>query len=326
MSNLAKKRVLVTGATGLIGSHLVKKLLAEKAHVIAMGRSEEKMKLVFENELNSECFSYILGNVTDKIPCELGYLDYIFHAASPISGVEIKSKPVDTILTNLNGTRNCLEYLKAQSTGRMIIFSSATVYGNQFTENITVAESKTDKADALHTANTPYSESKRMIEVLARAYCTQYQVDAVIARIGYVYGYSNPRPNTAFYEFIGKAVNGEDIVLNNTGMGRRDNIHVNDVVEGLLLVAQEGVIGEAYNLSSNGEKGNFCAIDEMAEVIAKETNLINQGKVIKAILKPMEGERKPGVKLDNAKAKALGWKIGVSLEDGIKDTIEKFMR
>lgn len=326
MSKLSGKRILITGATGLIGSHLVKKLLDENAFVIAMGRSSEKIKHVFEGELQHDKFSYIIGNIADGITEELENVDFIFHAASPISGAEIKAKPVDTISANLDGTINCLEYLKKQGSGRLIIFSSATVYGNQILNEITVDEEQTDKADALHTANTPYSESKRMIEVLARAYNTQYGVDTVIVRIGYVYGYVNPSPNTAFYEFIKKAIRGEDIRLNNSGMGRRDNIYVEDVINGLIVVAEKGLTGESYNLSSNGEKNNYRAIDELAILIADAANTLNLDKKVKAIVKPIEGERNPGMKLDNTKLKSLGWEVKMSLEEGINDTVNKFMR
>lgn len=325
MNRFCNKRVLVTGATGLIGSHLVKELLVGGAFVIAYGRSEDKLRNVFKNNLENDKFSYMTGNISEAFPNIDGKIDYVFHAASPISGAEIKSKPVDTISANIDGLINCLRYLNQQGSGRLIVFSSATVYGNQFTEDITVTEEETDKADALHTNNTPYSESKRMVEVIARAYAHQYSVDSVIVRIGYVYGYSNPRPNTAFYEFIGKAISGEDITLNNSGMGRRDNIHVDDVVRGLLLVADKGVVGEAYNLSSNGDLHNFKAIDEIAEMIAAAVNEIDSSKKVKAIIKPFDGDRKPGIKLDNEKVKELGWKVTVGLEEGITKTIKEYM-
>lgn len=319
------KRVLITGATGLIGSHLAKRLVKEGASVIAMGRSQEKLNKVFEKQLMEPRFSTIVGNIADQFPAGITDVDYIFHTASPISGTEIKTKPVDTIAANIDGTRRCLEFLKSQERGRMVIFSSATVYGNQYSEDVSYDEASTDKADALNTDNTPYSESKRMIEVIARAYAAQYQVDSVIVRIGYVYGFIDPMPNTAFYEFMGKAVRGEDIILNNSGMGRRDNIHVDDVVEGILVVVAKGECGESYNVSSNGDMNNFRAIDEIAGIIADSANEINPKFSVRAQIKPMEGERKPGMCLNNARLRTLGWKVSVGLEEGIKDSMIKLM-
>lgn len=323
------KKILITGATGLIGCHLTKELLKLGCKVAAMGRSIDKLKTVFADESSNDDLCFIEGNLADAnlidksdfLPWKV---DYIFHAASPISGAEIRLKPVDTISANIDGIRNCLELLRRQGSGRLIVFSSATAYGNQFTEDVIYKEEETDKADALHTANTPYSESKRMTEVLARAYSAQYMVDSVIVRIGYVYGYSNPRPATAFYEFIGKAINGDDIVLNNSGMGRRDNIHVDDVVSGLLIVAAKGETGEAYNISSCGDLGNYSAIDEMALMIADAAGAIS-GISVKAHIKPMTGDRNPGMRLDNSKLKQMGWEVKVSLEEGIKNTVLSYL-
>ena len=324
MELLNNKKVLITGATGLIGRHLTEKLLQSGSVVIAVGRNRDKLEKVFDSYKDDPHLVFAEGNIADGFPVEDQDIDYIFHATSPISGVEIKTKPVDTISANVDGVRNCLEHLRKQGHGRMIVFSSATAYGNfELSEDMTVSEEKTDQADALHTANAPYSESKRMVEVLARAYLTQYDVDCVVARIAYVYGYSLPRPNTAFYEFIGKAINGEDIVLNNSGMGRRDNIHVDDVVNGLILAATRGEKGEAYNLSSNGDLGNYRAIDEIAEIIARETRTVS-GRDIRVLVKPMEGERKPGMKMDNTRLKSLGWEVTISLEEGIRKTVSAF--
>lgn len=324
MNAFENKRVLITGATGLVGRHLTNKLMKSGSHVIAVGRNKEKLEKVFCGKCNDSQITFVEGDISKVFPVDDQNIDYIFHAASPISGAEIRTMPVDTISANIDGIRYCLEHLRTQGHGRLVVFSSATAYGNyNLTEDITVTEDMTDKADALHTPNTPYSESKRMIEVLAKAYQVQYGVDPVIARIGYVYGYTNPRPNTAFFEFIAQAMNSKNIVLNNSGMGRRDNIYVDDVVNGLLTVAEKGGSGEAYNISSNGDNGNFAAIDEIAEMIAEATYMAT-GKEIKVVIKPTNGERKPGMKMDNSKLKGFGWKVSVSLSDGIKKTVNEF--
>lgn len=324
MNDLNGKRVLITGATGLIGSHLTERLLSEGAEVIAVGRSLKRLESTFPSP--SEKLILCENDISAAFPEGTGKLDFIFHAASPISGAEIREYPVNTINANLNGCINCLEYLRKQGSGRMIVFSSATVYGGVFAEDTSVSEECTCTADALHTANTPYSESKRMIEVIARSYNIQYGTDAVIVRIGYVYGHTSHMPATAFYEFIGNAVSGQNIVMNGSGMGRRDNIHVDDVVNGLIAAALKGSAGEAYNISSNGDKGNFRAMDEIAPIIADAANKLYGDSRIKAVIKPFEGSRKPGLMLNNTKLRDLGWNISVSLEDGIADTVKKFFR
>lgn len=319
------KTILVTGATGLIGSHLVRRLINDEANVIALGRSLEKLQLVFAEEQDNDCLRLVCGDVGSGLADLAVNVDYIFHAASPISGEDIKSNPVDTIKANINGIINCLDFLRSQGNGRLIVFSSATVYGSATNEDISVLESKTDGADVLHSLNAPYSESKRMIEVLAGAYLRQYAVDSVIVRIGYVYGYAYYKPKTAFYEFIANVICGDNIILNNSGFGRRDNIFVDDVVEGLLIVAERGVSGEAYNLSTNGEKGSFKAIDEIANEVAAVANEMIPGNKVKVLTKESNEKRKPGVMLDNNKAKELGWKIRVDLNEGIKETIAKYL-
>lgn len=323
------KQIFITGATGLIGAQLTKKLVDCGAVVTVCGRSEEKIKQIFAEQIKQDKLKFVVTDISKGFPESTCSPDYIFHAASPISGAEIKEKPVDTINANLEGTKNCLEFLKKQAErekkGRLVIFSSATVYGNEFTENFVASEEETQYADALDSSNTPYSESKRMIEVLARAYNVQYNVDSVIVRIGYVYGYAKNMPKTAFYEFINKAIKGEIITLNNSGMGRRDNIYVEDVVRGLLIVAAKGNACEAYNISSAGEKNNFMAIDEIANIIAKTAHALGINKNKEARVKPLMGTRNPGLMLDNKKIKKLGWTVETNIAKGIEETIKKYM-
>lgn len=331
MKKFIGKVALVTGATGLIGSNLVKKLLDEGSKVIALGRNREKIIDVFEDQFSNINFSYKIGNISDGIPASINYVDYIFHAASSISGSEIKSKPVNVIEANIVGTQKCLEFLKYQKdtgkgSGKMIIFSSATVYGSKSTQSYSVSENETELTDALDCESVPYSESKRMVEVLANSYRVQYDVESVIARIGYVYGYTKNKPNTAFYEFIDKAVNGKDIIVNNSTAARRDNIFIDDAVNGLIAIATMGISGESYNISSNGEKDNFKAIDEIAHIIVRTMNEMRPDKPISIFVKESENKRPCSVMLNNNKLKGLGWLLETSLQNGIRNTLEKYMK
>ena len=326
----ADKTIIVTGATGLIGSHLVERLMeAENTHVIAISRNEEKLKTVFEKYLLNSKFSIIAQDASLPFPVLDKDVDMIFHAASPISGQIIADSPVDVIEPNIFGIKNCLDFLKEQEDkkrirGRLIVFSSATVYGNLSQEDLCVAEDDTSTAISLDSLNAPYSESKRMVEVLVKAYYRQYKVDSVIARCSYVYGYSYYQPNTAFYEFINRACKQENITINNGGLARRDNIYVEDVVSGLLCLGEHGKSAESYNLSSGAEMGNFVAADEMAEIIAEVSREkygidINVDYVTEKNL-----PRRPGIILDNSKIRELGWRLETSIKQGIEKTVSAY--
>lgn len=330
MRALRNKTALITGATGLIGSHLVEYLLKEGVRVIAVGRNDKKLRDIFKDKLEDINFSYVQADIVKEIPNEMGKVDFIFHAASPIAGQEIKETPVNVIKANLFGLENCLEYLRHQKeecghSGRLIVFSSITVYGNRFVKKELVMEDDTYMTESLGSPSAPYFESKRMVEVMAQAYCKQYDIDSVIVRIAYVYGYAKYCPNTAFYDFIDKAVNGESLILENSNLARRDNIYITDVINALIAVCLKGETGEVYNISSAGEKGNSKAIDEIAVLIANSVNAQTENH-IEVIRKQDKGKRKRGITVDNHKLKALGWALEVGIEEGLCKTIQQYLK
>lgn len=318
------KNILVTGATGLIGYNLVCRLLKEGVSTLyATGRSLKKLEATFEDYSGNGILKLIAHDAATALPAEIKDVDYIFHAAGPMEREIVLNRPVDVILPNIQGVINCLELLKDQEKqtgrkGRLVAFSSVTVYDNPTQFDYVATEDITNYASSLDAPTACYSESKRMTEVIAKAYTKQYGVDVVLARFSTVYGYTKNIPNTAFYEFLNKASRGEDIVLNGVGLPRRDNIYVDDAIEGLLTIATRGVHGESYNISSNGDKGNFVAVDEIAQIISSE--FAKQGSNSKVLCKPCT-ERKPGLKLNNTKLKNLGFDITVSFREGIVRTV-----
>lgn len=318
--------ILVTGATGLIGSHIVTKLLTiEETRVIALGRSKSKLVSTFEDDKCVGSLVCMEHDIASPLPKDLGHVDFIFHAASPISGEIIKTRPLDVINSNLSGTINCLEYLKQQGSGKMIVFSSATVYSVDEPSHV-AKEENTGVADCIDAPNAPYSESKRMIEVIANAYHKQYQVDVLIARFSYVYGYSKNAAKTAFYEFINKALSGENIVMNKSGLSRRDNIYVEDAVDGLLHLCEQGFSGDVFNVSSNGDMGNYAAVDEMAQIIAMNANKLLNDTHVNVEFKEENHERKEGLRLSNEKIKSTGWAISTSIDEGIYKTMKTYLK
>lgn len=330
MNDFSGKTVLVTGATGLIGSNIVDRLMSMgDVKVIALARNKEKLEKGFLDYISNENFITLIQDICAPIilPKEVT-VDYIFHAAGAMTGEVINNRPLEVIDANLTGTRNCLDLLheqkKAGHNGRLVLFSSVTVYGNNSSADRTVTEKDTEIAGTLDVPYAAYAETKRMSEVLALSYCRQHDIDVVIARLSTVYGYTRFPPNTAFYEFIKKALNNEDIVLKSSGLPRRDNIYIDDAVNGLLLICKKGVRGEAYNISSNGDLDNFAAVDEIAEAVAKVANE-EHGKNVKVKYdNPSTKPREAGVKLDNEKLKGLGFEIRTELTEGTEKTIFKF--
>lgn len=322
MESFKGKTVLVTGATGLIGSNLVDRIMSMKpAKVIVTGRNKKKLVATFTEFVDKENFVIIQYDAAKPIPVGVQDLDYIFHAAGPMEREIVMNRPVDVILPNILGTINMMEFLRNQETmtgkkGRIVVFSSVTVYNNPGVDDYDALESETAHTISLDAPTACYAESKRMSEVIARSYVKQYGIDAVIARFSTVYGPARNIPDTAFFEFVRKSIDGENITVNSSAAPRRDNIYVDDAIDGLLCVAFSGKTGDAYNISSGGEWGNYAAVDEIAKVAARVA-----GKGSKVIYKS-EGEPKNGgITLNNLKLKLLGWDLHYSLEAGISETI-----
>ena len=325
------KNILVTGATGLIGSHLVRALLkAGAAGVVAMSRSEAKLTQCFADLLTDGHFYYVAHDVCKALPPLPVPPDYIFHAAGPMERKVIAEHPLSVIGPNIAGTKNCLEYLLGQSQdesgkqGRLVLFSSVTVYGNNTQEDRSVSEDDTDVTGKLSAFNAVYAESKRMSEVLAQAYISECDADVVIARLSTVYGPTFFEPDSAFYEFIRHAAQDEDIVLQCVDAPRRDNIYVGDAVNGLMVIALRGEIGVAYNISSNGEGDNFGSIVDIAKMAIREADFVFKRKGKAKVVyhqKTLEG-RKPGLIMNNKCLHDLGWRLETNMRDGIRATLK----
>lgn len=333
MNIFDNKKVLITGATGMICSSFIQYLITNTtAKVYALGRSDKKLREVFSSYLGERLVT-LAQDVSEEIKLD-DTVDYIFHGAGPIDSTTIKTKPVDVILPNIKGLLNCANIAISQKNNgkvnpRIIVFSSATVYdilqNENNNEDSTFSEDSPLYTTNLSSGNACYFESKRMSEVLAKSLITQYQLDIMICRFAYVYGVPYFKPNTAFYQFIDTVKNNNDIVMNNAGLGRRDNIFIDDVTSALSVICEKGEIGEVYNISSNGDKDNFAAIDEMAKVMVELANSKRENKVsLTYKVQSDNTKRTKSYKLDNCKLKKLGWNIQVSLNDGIEKILKTY--
>lgn len=312
-------RVLVTGASGLIGSCIIDLLLISNEHgrkfdVFALGRNKDKLSAKFELFKNSGCLHFIEQDICCPLDDGVVY-DYIIHGASNADPRNYALYPAETMLINIEGTKNVLDYCKVHPCTRVLMMSSFEVYGKS---NKDVYEESFSGIINVNDIRSCYPESKRCMELLTRCYVDEFGVDAVICRLCSIYGPTmNNDDSKAHAQFIKNALNGEDIILKSKGEQRRTYCYVMDAITGLLCVLDKGVAGEVYNVSN--EK-SVLSIAEFAQIVADYT-----GK--KVIMQDANDIERKGYSvpqnciLDNNKLSSLGWKGRYSIHKGIKECL-----
>lgn len=304
--------ILVTGATGLIGSLLVKALLYRAEHfdmpltVIALSRNREKALQCFANQRSLVERGYLRleqGDVTEPLSDALR-ADYILHAASVTSSVEMISNPVGTIMTAIEGTRHVLELARRSQCRSCLFFSSMEVYG--VTENEYVDETESGYVD-LAGVRSCYPLSKRLAENLCVAYHAQYQVPVKIARPTLTFGPGIPKNDCrVFAQFARSVLANQDIVLHTHGTTKRDYLYTADAVRGVLRILFLGKDAEAYNLS---DSNSYITIRELAELTRSFNPRVN---VV--------------VDVDPEKAKKYAGEMHICLNNSKIDTLNRFER
>ncbi len=313
---LAGKSILVTGATGMIGS-LLTDVLIDKSEsygfsVIAMARNENRLNKLFGRRSKGKNIKLMSHDVT--IPFDLDY-DYAFHCASNTHPMQYSADPVGTITTNVIGLQNVLENIKKN--GRLVCISSVEIYGANRGDNDVFDEQYCGYIDP-NTMRSGYNESKRLCESLCQAYKTQFGLDFVTARLSRTYGPSLRIDDTkAISQMIMNACKGEDIVLKSKGNQRFSYCYSADAVNALLFLLFNGKSGEAYNVSSNESN---ISLKELAEYICSISGTGIRYEI------PSSSEKKgysTAVRalLDTTKIKQIGWESHYTLHDGLKRTI-----
>ena len=190
---LDHKAVLITGATGMVGTFLVdvlmkrNKVWGSKIQVYAMSRSIQKLKTVFKRYQDEKCFHMIEQDITAPFTDFKEKIDYAIHAASNTHPIEYASDPIGTITSNLFGIYNLLEYAKNVKTCRIVVLSSVEIYGECSYETEWFDEKSCGYLDC-NTLRSGYPESKRLSESLLQAYIAQEGVDGVVIRLCRLFG------------------------------------------------------------------------------------------------------------------------------------------
>ena len=310
--------VLVTGATGLIGVSIVRALVAiGDIKVIAHVRNREKAEEIYGALLQKNVELYV-DDITKEINVSEN-IDYIFHCASITTSKTMIEKPVETICTSVEGTKNILELAKNKKSKSVIYVSSVEMYGAFNNLNHDVTEKDLGYVDNLKIRSN-YPESKRLCENMCIAYMSEYNIPVKIARLAQTFGAGIlPGENRVFAQFAKSAIKGEDIVLHTKGISEGNYCYTRDCITGLLTILLKGKNGEAYNVS-NPE--SHITIADMAYMVADK---IAEGRI--KVVFDIPSENKFGyaadtkMKLNSSKLQALGWKPEIGLEEAYKRMI-----
>ncbi len=307
---MPSERVLITGAAGFIGSHLVDYLLERDYEVIGMDNFITGNKSNLEH-INSPAFSFVEHDVTEEIVVE-GPLDYILHFSSPASPIDYLELPIQTLKVGSLGTHKTLGLALAKG-ARFLLASTSEVYGDPL-----VHPQKEDYWGNVNPIGPRgvYDEAKRFAEAMSTAYHRYHGVDVKIARIFNTYG---PRMRVhdgrAIPAFINQSLQGEPLSVFGDGSQTRSFCYISDLVEGLIRLVRSD-FNEPVNLGNPTE----MTILQLAEAIKKIT-----GSAADIAYKPLPVDDPRVRQPDITRARTiLNWEPSVSLDEGLSRTVDYF--
>ena len=313
--------VVITGASGMIGSELTDVLMYANrewglnCRIYAVVRNMQKARRRFEGYTDSGCFALCYADVNTESMEIREDVDYFIHAASNTHPFAYAQKPVETILTNTLGTYHTLEFAYQHHCRRYVFLSSVEVYGDNRGNIQAFAENDCGYLEC-NTLRAGYPQGKRTGETLCRAYASEKGMDYVIARLARCYGPRLLAEDTkALSQFLKNGLAGENIVLKSDGKQQYSYLYAADAVDALLFLTRSGQSGEAYNIKGKDSDITLWRLAEMTAKLAG-TQVVFQ----KNDREPETAGYPTAVKamLDGTKIERLGWKAGTSLVEGME--------
>ncbi len=314
---LRNQSILVTGATGLIGSQIVMSLLNANSEnnlnltVIAAVRNKEKAEKIFRYA-DKKALTFIVQDILEPFTFA-DSVDYIIHGASMTSSKDFVDYPVETIKTALVGTENILNLAKKKNIKGMVYLSSLEVYGVVDFSIEKVSENMFGTIDPM-SVRSSYSEGKRMVECLCASYAHQYNLPIKVARLCQTFGPGvSYGDNRVFAQFARSVIEGNDIVLKTDGSTERNYCYIRDAISGILTIMLNGNKGEAYNVAN---KNTLITIRGMAELLIDMYPQSGTKLVFDIAEDVTKLGYNPKVKmnLDTSKLETLGWSAEVDLQ------------
>lgn len=322
------KTYFITGATGYIGSSLIRFFLkvahemdknadaGSDIHIFAPVRNLDKALRMFP-----EGVEFLQTDLSDRRCVEqlsetVHSADYIIHCASVTASAEMITHPVEVTESIVNTTQNILEFARRNPIKSMVYLSSMEVYGNiDCTDGHRVAEEEVSRGVVeLLSSRSCYPLGKRMAENICYSYYKEYSVPVKIARLAQTFGEGVlPSDKRVFAQFAKAAKEGSDIVLHTQGHSMGNYCGIHDAIAGIMTILEKGKNGEAYNVVN---EANALTIRQMAELVAEKT----AGGKIKVEYDIVEDNRygyaaDTALRLSGEKLMFLGWKPEEDLEN-----------
>lgn len=318
---LKNKTVMITGASGMVGSYMLYVLLMlndEKHYGIKVDAVMRNVNKLPEEIRNREDVNVVVADVTKDIP-DVGDIDYIIHAASPASPLIMQNQPVETIAANTIGTFKTLELAKEKNAEGYLFISSREIYGQPDEGQEFFYENAYGFVDQLNPRSC-YSEGKKAAETMCVCFHEEYGLNTKIARLAHTYG-----PGMSIYDgrvqadFLKNVYHNEDIVLKSEGTAVRTYTYIADAIAGMyrILLDSEDIV---YNI---GNEAGKVSIRDLAEILVS----IYPERGLKLVFDIPEGGTKGtapytlGI-LSSEKLRKLGWNPKYSVKDGFKRTLE----
>ncbi len=322
---LQNNSIMLSGATGMIGSFLVDVILEKNQSdnlnctVYALGRNEKKASERFNKHIGDPHYKFIPYDVKDPLVCDgVDKVDYLLHLAANTHPMLYATDPIGTITTNIIGVQNMLEFAVKHNATRFAFASSNEIYGENRGDIELFDENYCGYINC-NTLRAGYPESKRCGEALCQAYKAQKGLDVVILRLTRSYGPTMLMSDTkAVSQFVKKGIAGEDIVLKSTGTQYYSYTYMADAVSGLLHALLCGENGEAYNIA---EVQSDIMLKDLAAIIAG----IKGRQVVFEIPDAVEAtgySKATKARLNGEKLKKLGWMPRYTIQTGMKRTID----